>query len=73
MAASQRTDVDGVMFPDAFYTTRGITRALGIGQGEVTEWIKRKVIKPVKCGRGYGFWGRDVLKAVEAESAKGAA
>jgi hypothetical protein len=28
------------------------------------------VIKPVKCGRGYGFWGRDVLKAVEAESAK---
>lgn len=71
MPASQRTDVDGVMFPDAFYTTRGITRAIGVGSGEVTEWIKHRKLVPLKCGRGYGFWGRDVLKVIESESAVG--
>lgn len=63
-----REDVIGVLHPESFYTTAGITRAIGVGPHQITEWIKHRKIEPVDCGRGYGFFGHQVLAVLVANS-----
>lgn len=71
--ARARECVDGILIEAALYTKAGITKAIGIGEHTIAEWMKRGWIKPLVSGRGYLFKGVDVVKAVEADSKSNAA
>jgi hypothetical protein len=60
--------MEGIIRPDWFYTTAGIVQTIPIGAHTLTEWIKEKRIEPIKCGRGHGFMGQQIIEAMRKEN-----